>query len=274
MKKIIFTLLLLGIYTISPAQVPFQVGQQAPDFTVTDYNGNTHNLYTYCSQGKYVLIDFFSYWCQTCLETSHHIDDFYHQYGCNLDNVIVLGNESDPAGTLSLLYQFINHSGGVLSDTYPHWAGSQGGSTLADLYVIMAYPTLMLIGPDSTFLKVKIWPITSVSAIESAFPPGVLTPDICSNDVNETEIQHKTSIFPNPAHNRLQINLYLRKTGTLSIRYLNMLGCEVLQNSRKVNPGQVQIIEDIRELKSGIYIVRGLLNDETLFSSKIHILKP
>ena len=31
----------------------------AVDFTVTDTDGNTHNLFTYLNDGKYVCLDFF-----------------------------------------------------------------------------------------------------------------------------------------------------------------------------------------------------------------------
>jgi len=38
------------------------VGTVAPNFTLTDINGNTHTLYDYLDQGKTVVIDFSTTW--------------------------------------------------------------------------------------------------------------------------------------------------------------------------------------------------------------------
>lgn len=35
---------------------------EAPDFTITDVEGNEHHLYEYLDAGKYVLIDFWATW--------------------------------------------------------------------------------------------------------------------------------------------------------------------------------------------------------------------
>ena len=38
-------------------------GTIAPDFTVTDIMGNTHNLYSYLNANKHVILDFSATWC-------------------------------------------------------------------------------------------------------------------------------------------------------------------------------------------------------------------
>ena len=44
-------------------------GSTVADFTVTDIEGDVHNLYDLTAQGKYVLLDFFTLWCAPCQET-------------------------------------------------------------------------------------------------------------------------------------------------------------------------------------------------------------
>lgn len=41
------------------AQAQLADGSTAPDFTLTDINGQTHHLYDYLGAGKTVIIDFF-----------------------------------------------------------------------------------------------------------------------------------------------------------------------------------------------------------------------
>ena len=57
MKKLV-TLLLISLTLLSNAQTGLLAGTgYAPDFTVTDINGNTHNLYNYLDSGKIVVYD-------------------------------------------------------------------------------------------------------------------------------------------------------------------------------------------------------------------------
>lgn len=267
MKKLIFTLLLSVCFAGGFAQLPFSIGQQAPNFTATDYHGNVHDLYTYCSQGKYVLVDFFAYWCNPCLLTAPKIDLFYHKYGSNQGNVIVLGNESDAAGTNALLFNFILSSGGDTADTYPQWAGSLGGSTIAGIYGPIAFPTICLIGPDSTFIKTDIWPINNVASIEAAFPSGVLSP------VNVPEINGTTAgkIYPNPANNVFYLDMSLKREGNVTLQVVDMLGRIVSQHTYELSAGEQQIRTDVQNLPMGTYVVKGYMNNELLMSSKLSV---
>ena len=58
----------LSMYS-SFAQLPN--GSLAPDWTLTDLNGTTHNLYSYLDSGYTVFIDFSAVWCGPCW--SYHI---------------------------------------------------------------------------------------------------------------------------------------------------------------------------------------------------------
>ncbi|SFA98007.1 MULTISPECIES: thiol-disulfide oxidoreductase ResA [unclassified Bacillus (in: firmicutes)] len=54
------------------------VGEQAPDFIVTDLNGNKHRLSEYKGQG--VFLNFWGTFCKPCEKEMPYINNQYHQF--------------------------------------------------------------------------------------------------------------------------------------------------------------------------------------------------
>lgn len=107
MKKLIFSIALLTGLNAT-AQLPD--GSIAPDFTLTDINGVTHNLYTYLDQGKTVFIDVSATWCGPCwgFHETGALDDLWANHGPaggtgvsanTTDDVIVIFIEGDGTTT-------------------------------------------------------------------------------------------------------------------------------------------------------------------------------
>ena len=96
----------------------------APDFTGTDLNGNSHNLYDYLDAGKTVVIDVSATWCSPCwsYHQAHELRNLYDTYGPNgTDEVMVLFIEGDPSTTTADLNGTGTHTAGdwVTGTTYP-----------------------------------------------------------------------------------------------------------------------------------------------------------
>jgi len=81
MKKL---LLLIAVFTFSfgNAQTGMLNGTgYAPDITVTDLNGNSHNLYSYLNSGKIVVLELFSTTCGHCQQYAAGTENAYQTYG-------------------------------------------------------------------------------------------------------------------------------------------------------------------------------------------------
>lgn len=61
----------------------------APDFTLTDQFGNEHSLSDYA--GKTIFLNFWATWCSPCRREMPDIQQLYEDYGCNEEDLVVLG---------------------------------------------------------------------------------------------------------------------------------------------------------------------------------------
>lgn len=132
------------------AQLPD--GSIAPDFTVTDVHGQSHNLYSYLDDGKTVFLDLFATWCPPCW--SHHrsgaFDDLYSQYGPGgTDEVMVIAIETDFRTNVNCLYgsagcNYSTQGDYVSGTSYP----IADDASIGPLYSQSYYPTIYGICPN------------------------------------------------------------------------------------------------------------------------------
>ena len=68
-------------------------GSIAPDFNLTDINGNSHHLYQYLAEGKTVFVQFFACHCPSCWSyyNTGKLESLYQTYGPNgTDQIMVI----------------------------------------------------------------------------------------------------------------------------------------------------------------------------------------
>ena len=84
MKKLLLSFAFAGA-AFTAARAQLAIGDTAPDWTLTDINGNTQNLYSYLDSGYTVLIDVSAAWCGPCWEAhqSGFMKALDEQYGPN-----------------------------------------------------------------------------------------------------------------------------------------------------------------------------------------------
>lgn len=149
MKKIFTVFVCLFTLTFAQAQMPD--GATVQNFTVTDLNGQTHELYDILNEGKSVIIDVFATWCGPCwsYHNQHHLKDVWDLYGPDgTDEIFVMAIESDGSTPVDAIYGI---GGGTLGDwttdvPYPIIDDASMGSFLQINY----YPTIYMICQDRT----------------------------------------------------------------------------------------------------------------------------
>jgi len=163
MKKIFFSLLfsLTGLIS-SYGQLPN--GSIAPDFTVTDLNGNQVNLYSLLNAGKTVYIDIFAAWCHICWDYKNTgaLETIWETYGPSGTNeAYVISIEGDANTNLACLFG----PNGCNGSTQGNWVTGTShpivnDATIAGLYDISYYPTIFMICPSSK----TVWETGQLSA--------------------------------------------------------------------------------------------------------------
>jgi len=226
-------LTLISFFTLSTqAQLPD--GSIAPDFTLTDVNGTTHNLYTYLDSGYTVFIDLFAVWCGPCwnYKQAGTLDDLYEQHGPTgypnvlpntTNDVMVISVEGDE-NPLSCMY-------GTGCNTYGDWItgnpfpvictdGTVNNDQITSDYQLSYWPTIYMICPDR--LTTEVGQSSSpYSYISSCSPPASNIYDAKAlNSNGETETCDGTLIpeitFQNYGLTNLtSLDIEVYKNGTL-----------------------------------------------------------
>ena len=165
--------------------------RQAPDWTLTDINGNSHNLYTLLDNGYSVVIDLNATWCPPCwsYHESGELEDLWVNHG-------PAGGNGVSANTTDDVYVFMVESDGTT--TSADLNGPASGSTQGDWvtgtmfpiidddsiwgpYGASFFPTVYTICPNRTMTRVGG---ETGAASATALYSHIGTCPIASGDVN------------------------------------------------------------------------------------------
>lgn len=117
----------------------------APDFTVSDMQGNTVNLSDFV--GKPVVINFWATWCGPCVR---EMPDFNKAYAENPDVVFLMVNVTDGVyDTVDKATNYVREQGFAF-DIYFDIAGQA-----VKAYDVSAYPTTVFINAEGDVVSKK-----------------------------------------------------------------------------------------------------------------------
>jgi len=193
MKKFIL-LFLLSIATMSGIRAQLPDGAIAPDWTMTDLDGNVHHLQDYLDEGKTVFIDMFATWCGPCwnYHQTHALANLYDQYGPNGTNqVMVFGIESDLATPTNCIYDIdcpSSQGDWTIGVPYPMIdCTPTNGGNFPSSYQLSYYPTIYGICPNGQIWEVGQRQLNGlVSFIGTCPQPPPLAVSYTKTDINCT----------------------------------------------------------------------------------------
>lgn len=158
MKTLLRLLLVCGLtFLAGRSWAVLPNGSPAKDFTVTDLNGVTWNLFDLLDQGYTVYLEFSATWCGPCwnYHNSGALKDLYNQYGPNgTDEVFVIFIEGDLNTNTNCLYG----TQGCNNSTYGDWVTgtpfpitdlNSSNQGIKSDYNITYYPTIYSICPST-----------------------------------------------------------------------------------------------------------------------------
>lgn len=245
-----FSLLLSSLITLSQ----LDPGDTAPDFTVTDTDGNSHTLSDYLEAGQYVLLDFYFYECVPCQYYAPQIGEAFHKYGCNTKDVVFLGIDFNDSNEEVELFE-ANYGGAY---HYPSASGLEGGgNAVVSSYGVSSYPTILLINPSGEVVENIETPTLAV--FDYYFEEYGIVAGSCAANVSEVNEDLTISVFPNPATDYLTITLNQAVKGVFNLYKIN--GELVLQQNIE---NKSQMYFDLSTFSKGKYIVEIESDNSTL----------
>jgi len=166
--KIQITAFAFTMLGFSAAHAQLANGSTAPDFTLTDIDGNTQHLYDYLDAGKTVYLDFFAAHCPTCwgYKNAGHLSNLYATYGpSGSDEIVVIAIELDANNGYNELHGISGVTQGdwVTPTPYPiiNPEGVERSSVISS-FAANFYPLIYGICPDKT---VKVVGTVSTAAL-------------------------------------------------------------------------------------------------------------
>jgi thiol-disulfide isomerase/thioredoxin len=261
MKKFLLFWLLLPATLGSLAQTPLTTAVQ---FEAKDFNGDTHNLFDYLDNGKYVLLSFYTMNCGSCQNYSPGVSSIYEQFGCNNADLIVLG--INWGATNSQLFDYHQEYGW----NFPALSGVNGyGNEITEAYLVESFISVILIAPDREIVNQYIDPPTT-NVLESLLMSYGLNTSACTVGTETLVNQpgNNPMVFPNPAKAFFDLSLHAAE-GNHYVGLYDLNGRLVRDYGSHTLPFHRFLLEDI---EAGVYLVKVQGNNLTAKSIRLIVL--
>jgi cytochrome c biogenesis protein CcmG, thiol:disulfide interchange protein DsbE len=156
---LIALLAIVAVGLLQTQQGPVGIGQRAPDFTLTTFEGEEINLSSL--KGKVVMINFWASWCKPCEGEAPDLENAWRYYQPG-GEVVFLGVDYVDTETAALAYLK------KFDVTYPN--GPDLGTRISQAYRTTGVPETYIIDKSGILRYVKLSPI-SLSELRGAIDP-------------------------------------------------------------------------------------------------------
>lgn len=153
---VVLLLVVLGLGLIRAQEGPVGVGSQAPDFTLTTFEGQ--EISSLELEGKVVVVNFWASWCKPCEQEAAELEQAWQKY--RDQGVVFLGVnyvDTDPEAK-AYMQKF--------EISYP--SGPDVRTRISQAFRIRGVPETYIIDPNGEIVSVKKGPYASLGEIQSA----------------------------------------------------------------------------------------------------------
>jgi|GEM_PF-3443381 len=220
--------------------------QTAPDFTSTDIDGNSRNLFSELDEDNIVVLKFFTNWCSICNNTAGDVVAIYNAHQTVGDPVVFWALDRDQNETNADATTYRNNH----SIPFPVIGAAY---TVAQQFGVLYQPEYYIIRPDRSYVKEN-----SYSAMEAAVQTALTT---ISTGVNELSggddyiIGNNTISWNSTNKHRAILKIFDISGRTVSD--YNLLAGETAELN----------------LTNGVYIFSILVKGRTVASGKIAVVR-
>ncbi len=158
---IAFVLVMFAVWYSSTSEngnddnnIGIELGQIAPDFALTDIDGNTFSLSYH--RDHVVIMDLMATWCGPCITEMGHLRQIYSNYSAS--EVVIISIDVDPIETDEMIRQFKTNYG----DDWIFASGPNVGIT----YEAISIPKMYIINQQGR-ITYKSVGVTSASKLAS-----------------------------------------------------------------------------------------------------------
>ena len=270
MKK----LALLATFGVATLAASAQFGT-APDFNVTDLDGNTHQLYAdILDQGLIAVVDVSATWCPPCwsLHDSHALQDLHEAYGPDGTNQLrVIFYEADAATTLADVQGTGGNTQGDWTDGVTYPIINESPLTLdLNIWAPLGFPTVNVIRPSDYEIVLDTWNLLSfdaqVDAINGANIDGIVLG--VANTAEVAAGQANVEVYPNPSLGEFAVEMN-GFNGVATVEVYNIVGRKVWTSTAQ-GEGAIQRI-DLGALEAGNYLI-SVSDDVTKVTRRVTLL--
>lgn len=157
-------LVIVGLGLIRTQEGPVRAGQEAPEFTLTTFDGEV--ITPEDMEGKVVVLNFWASWCKPCESEAADLEAAWRMHQSR-DDILFLGvdyvdTEPEARGYLE-----------KFDITYPN--GPDLRTSVSQAFRIRGVPETYIIGKDGVLVHSQIGPFNSLAQIQSVIIP-LLTP--------------------------------------------------------------------------------------------------
>jgi cytochrome oxidase Cu insertion factor (SCO1/SenC/PrrC family) len=242
MKRSFITAFIFLIQVTLFAQLPN--GSLAPDFTLTDYNGNVHSLHDYLNDGKTVILEIFAAHCPICwnFHQTNRLKNLYQTYGPEgTDELMVLALEYDQWNNhnafIGIGEPWVTQGNWLDGTPYPIFNVEDPHRGVFNDYNIVGYPQVYKICPDG------IVEIISTSESESQIYNKVQQ---CQIALSTNDLSSSNEMYFNSLSKTLSFDAGGKPW---SLRIWNLHG-QLINSVSSINSSSIQL----DQLITGVYL--------------------